>query len=120
MQKKRVVLVLITIFLVLAGLGGTKKVVEMRREAQKERQIAFLQAHEKEMTEYVKTSGQESVEKVKYFWETVKVEKGMAFSPKFLTIRVSIFDKNGKCLNGFWISIYVDDINKPKKIKWIS
>lgn len=120
MQKKGVVLVLIAIFLVLAGLGGTKKVVEMRREAQKERQIAFLQAHEKEMTEYVKTSGQESVEKVKYFWETVKVEKGMAFSPKFLTIRVSIFDKNGKCLNGFWISIYVDDINKPKKIKWIS
>lgn len=42
MQKKRVVLVLIAIFLVLAGIGGTKKVSEMRQEAQKERQIKFL------------------------------------------------------------------------------
>ena len=120
MQKKRIVLVLIAIFLVLAGIGGTKKVVEMRQATQKERQVAFLKAHEKEMTEYVKTSGQEQVEKVKYFWETVKVEKGMAFSPKFLTIRVSIFDKNGKSLNGFWISIYVDNVKNPKKIRWIS
>ena len=54
MQKKRVVLVLIAIFLVLAGIGGTKKVVEMRETAQKERQVAFLKAHEKEMTEYIK------------------------------------------------------------------
>ena len=41
-MKKRVVLVLVAIFLVLAGIGGTKKVVEMRQEAQKERQIKFL------------------------------------------------------------------------------
>ena len=47
MQKKRIILVLIAIFLVLAGIGGTKKVVEMRQAAQKERQIAFLKAHEK-------------------------------------------------------------------------
>ena len=38
MQKKRIILVLIAIFLVLAGIGGTKKVVEMRQAAQKERQ----------------------------------------------------------------------------------
>ena len=50
MQKKRIILVLIAIFLVLAGIGGTKKVSEMRQEAQKERQIAFLKAHEKETT----------------------------------------------------------------------
>ncbi len=55
-MKKRVVLVLVAIFLVLAGIGGTKKVVEMRQEAQKERQIAFLKTHEKEMTEYIKRS----------------------------------------------------------------
>ena len=35
MQKKRIVLVLIAIFLVLAGIGGTKKVIEIRQEAQK-------------------------------------------------------------------------------------
>ena len=47
MQKKRIILVLIAIFLVLAGIGGTKKVVEMRQAAQKERQIAFLKVHKK-------------------------------------------------------------------------
>ena len=54
MQKKRIVLVLIAIFLVLAGIGGTKKVIEIRQEAQKERQVAFLKAHEKRVTEYIK------------------------------------------------------------------
>lgn len=41
-MKKSVVLVLIAIFLILAGIEGTKKVFEIRREAQKERQIAFF------------------------------------------------------------------------------
>ena len=54
MQKKRIILVLIAIFLVLAGIGGTKKVVEMRQAAQKERQIAFLKAHEKELVDFIK------------------------------------------------------------------
>ena len=54
MQKKRIVLVLIAIFLVLAGIGRTKKVIGIRQEAQKERQIAFLKAHEKELVDFIK------------------------------------------------------------------
>ncbi len=72
MQKKRVVLVLIAIFLVLAGIGGTKKVVEMRETAQKERQVAFLKAHEKEMTEYIKKEAKD-VRKVTYNWNSINV-----------------------------------------------
>ena len=54
MQKKRIILVLIAIFLVLAGIGRTKKVIGIRQEAQKERQIAFLKAHEKELVDFIK------------------------------------------------------------------
>ena len=72
MQKKRIVLVLIAIFLVLAGIGGTKKVIEIRQEAQKERQVAFLKAHEKEMTEYIKKEAKD-VRKVTYNWNSINV-----------------------------------------------
>ncbi|MDE7024179.1 MAG: hypothetical protein K2O72_08395 [Ligilactobacillus sp.] len=122
MQKKRVVLVLIAIFLVLAGLGGTKKVVKMRQEAQKERQIAFLKTHEKEMTEYVKNKSRYVIIKdyditdIKYDWESIRVVRSMAFSPKMLGIEVSIFN-NSKELDGFEIYIIPDDINRPSKIK---
>ena len=74
MQKKRIVLVLIAIFLVLAGIGGTKKVIEIRQEAQKERQVAFLKAHEKEMTEYIKKEAKD-VRKVTYNWNSINVER---------------------------------------------
>ena len=104
MQKKRIILVLIAIFLVLAGIGGTKKVIEMRQEAQKERQIAFLKAHEKEMTEYVKKQD-EKISRVAFIWNTVKQEKIGNGLPqgvgKILTMRIKIFDNKGIEINAF-------------------
>ena len=120
MQKKRVVLVLIAIFLVLAGIGGTKKVIEMRQEAQKERQIAFLKAHEKEMTEYVKKQG-EKISRVAFIWNTVKQEKIENGLPqgagKILTMRIKIFDNKGIEINAFGFAVKPDDISNPTKIK---
>ncbi|WP_304651825.1 hypothetical protein [uncultured Ligilactobacillus sp.] len=92
MQKKRIILVFIAIFLVLAGIGGTKKVIEIRQEAQKERQVAFLKAHEKEMTEYIKKNSSDDI-KVKYYWDTVERSKSMAFSRPTLSIRFDAVDK---------------------------
>ena len=54
MQKKRIILVLIAIFLVLAGIGGTKKVVEMRQAKTKRTPDSFLKAHEKELVDFIK------------------------------------------------------------------
>ncbi|HAP22735.1 MAG TPA: hypothetical protein DCR08_02030 [Lactobacillus sp.] len=120
MQKKRVVLVLIAIFLVLAGIGGTKKVIEMRQEAQKERQIAFLKAHEKEMTEYVKKQD-EKISRVAFIWNTVKQEKIGNGLPqgvgKILTMRIKIFDNKGIEINAFGFALKPDDISNPTKIK---
>lgn len=120
MQKKRVFLVLIAIFLILAGIGGTKKVSEMRQEAQKERQIAFLKAHEKEMTEYVKKQD-EKISRVAFIWNTVKQEKIGNGLPqgagKILTMRIKIFDNKGIEINAFGFAVKPDDISNPTKIK---
>ena len=75
MQKKRIVLVLIAIFLVLAGIGGTKKVVEMRQEAQKERQIKFLKRNKDIIINKAFTvDGKLDVKDIDFYWDTVQVE----------------------------------------------
>ena len=116
MQKKRIILVLIAIFLVLAGIGGTKKVVEMRQAAQKERQIAFLKAHEKELVDFIKKySSQE--ETVEFDWETVEAGKGMVFTKPTLIVKFNISDNKKKKYNDQGYVLRVDtDINKLNKI----
>ena len=75
MQKKRVVLILIAIFLVLAGIGGTKKVVEMRQEAQKERQIEFLKRNKDIIiNKAFMVDGKLDVKDIDFYWDTVQVE----------------------------------------------
>lgn len=66
--------------------------IEIRQEAQKERQVAFLKAHEKEMTEYIKKNSSDDI-KVKYYWDTVERSKSMAFSRPTLSIRFDAVDK---------------------------
>lgn len=53
---------------------------------------------------------------IKYDWESIRVVRSMAFSPKMLGIEVSIFN-NSKELDGFEIYIIPDDTNRPSKIK---
>ncbi len=92
MQKKRVVLVLIAIFLVLAGIGGTKKVVEMRQEAQKERQIKFLKRNKDIIINKAFTvDGKLDVKDIDFYWDTVQVEySGIIKSkPYGLSIKVT-------------------------------
>ena len=117
MQKKRVVLILIAIFLVLAGIGGTKKVVEMRQEAQKERQIAFLKTHEKEMTEYIKDKNPKSkISYVRYDWQSFKVSDSGAFTKKLYSIHVDLYSSNNEKVNGGKVIIFPNNIANPTKI----
>ncbi len=116
-MKKRVVLVLVAIFLVLAGIGGTKKVVEMRQEAQKERQIAFLKAHEKEMTEYIKDKNPKSkISYVRYDWQSFKVSDSGAFTKKLYSIHVDLYSSNNEKVNGGKVIIFPNNIANPTKI----
>ena len=116
-MKKRVVLVLVAIFLVLAGIGGTKKVVEMRQEAQKERQIAFLKTHEKEMTEYIKDKNPKSkISYVRYDWQSFKVSDSGAFTKKLYSIHVDLYSSNNEKVNGGKVIIFPNNIANPTKI----
>ena len=116
-MKKRVVLVLVAIFLVLAGIGGTKKVVEMRQEAQKERQIAFLKTHEKEMTEYIKDKNPKSkISYVRYDWQSFKVSDSGAFTKKLYSIYVDLYSSNNEKVNGGKVIIFPNNIANPTKI----
>ncbi|MEY8737240.1 hypothetical protein AB9M75_08465 [Lactobacillus sp. AN1001] len=116
-MKKRVVLVLIAIFLVLAGIGGTKKVVEMRETAQKERQVAFLKEHEKEMTEYIKDKNPKSkISYVRYDWQSFKVSDSGAFTKKLYSIHVDLYSSNNEKVNGGKVIIFPNNIANPTKI----
>lgn len=116
-MKKSVVLVLIAIFLILAGIEGTKKVVEMRQEAQKERQIAFLKTHEKEMTEYIKDKNPKSkISYVRYDWQSFKVSDSGAFTKKLYSIHVDLYSSNNEKVNGGKVIIFPNNIANPTKI----
>ncbi|GAB9259538.1 hypothetical protein [Ligilactobacillus animalis] len=109
MQKKRVVLVLIMTLLVLAGIGGTKKVVEMRQEAQKERQIAFLKAHEKEMTSYIKAQNPR-IKTVQYNWNSVEVETKGNGTPMGAGKALTIDGKFNNIYNSsFYLQFAIDE-----------
>ncbi|MCR1901017.1 hypothetical protein [Ligilactobacillus apodemi] len=114
-MKKRFIVILLALLLVLVGVR-TKKVFAIRCETQKARQIAFLQAHEKEMTAYIRNRSSYviqqgySVEKVSYNWDSVRVVQRKVFGPKMLALEVTVFD-DGTELDVFEIYITPDNIS---------
>ncbi|NSR92327.1 hypothetical protein HRF99_03065 [Enterococcus faecalis] len=122
-NKKRIkfgILIATIIAIVIIGTIGVKK---MNKPTEKERQIAFLKKHEEKMTEYVKYESeyvllkQYDVKEVTYSWQSVIEVRSMAFSPKTIAVEVSIFDGNGKKLDGFEIYVLPDNVKNPTEIK---
>ncbi|WP_271553674.1 hypothetical protein [Enterococcus mundtii] len=68
-KKKKIIVISLTIILVPLGMLGMKKIME---PMEKEKQIAFLKEHEKEMTVYVKSQN-DKITSVQYIWESVEV-----------------------------------------------
>lgn len=68
-KKKKIIVISLTIILVPLGMLGMKKIME---PTEKEKQIAFLKEHEKEMTVYVKLQN-DKITSVQYIWESVEV-----------------------------------------------
>ena len=123
MKNKKRIKIGILLVVILVAVIGMIAVNKMNEPTEKEKQIAFLQAHEEEMTEYVKNKSEYvllkkyNVQVVKYNWESVNEAQSMAFSPKTLAIEVDIFDANGTSLDGFEIYIIPDSIKSPSIIK---
>jgi hypothetical protein len=68
-KKKKTMSIIVIILLIISGIGG-KYLMDKRTEH--ERQVAFLKAHEVEMTEYIKRQN-EKIETVEYDWDSVEV-----------------------------------------------
>ena len=99
-NKKRIKFGILIATIIAIAIIGTIGVKKMNEPTEKERQIAFLEKHEEEMTEYIKQSELDKVASVEYLWNTVKSDKGMAFTKEFLTIKTNIYDGRNIKING--------------------
>lgn len=84
---------------------------------EKARQIAFLKAHEKEITEYIKSfSSQDG--KITFDWETTAVNTGIAFSKPVLIVKFDISDSSKSEYNnrGYVLKVKTD-LKKLNKIR---
>ncbi len=116
-KKKWLILVSISIVAVLLATIGIKNINEPTK---RERQIVFLQAHEREMTKFVKQQN-EIVNKVVFDWDSLEQEivgNGLPQGAgEVFIIRIQIIDQNNKEINSFGFAINPDDVNRPKKIE---
>lgn len=69
-------------------------------EVLKQKQVNFLKKHESEITNYIKSNDPEVV-RVKYDWDSVKVEDSGAFTESGFDIRLKVYGDNDKELNGY-------------------
>lgn len=113
-MKKWLIPVSIGILLMLVATIGVKKISE---PTEKERQITFLKAHEKEITEYIKSySSQDG--KITFNWETTAVNTGIAFSEPVLIVKFDIRDSSKSEYNnrGYVLRVKTD-LKKLNKIR---
>lgn len=113
-KKKWLVQVSIGILLALFTTIGMKKI---NVPTEKARQIAFLKAHEKEITEYIKSfSSQDG--KITFDWETTAVNTGIAFSEPVLIVKFDISDSSKSEYNnrGYVLRVKTD-LKKLNKIR---
>ncbi|WP_253181756.1 hypothetical protein [Enterococcus mundtii] len=114
-RKKEIVIgISLTIILVLLSALGVKKIME---PTEKEKQIAFLKAHEKEMTEFIRSySSQDG--KITFNWETTAVNTGIAFSQPVLIVKFDISDSSKPEYNnrGYVLRVKTD-LKKLNKIR---
>ena len=102
--------------LVLIILGGCH--MENKSEvATKESQITFLKAHEKEMTEYIKSQNNK-IESVQYDWDSVEVETIGNGTPMGAG-KVLIIDGkfNNISNSSFYLQFKFDESSKLPKIE---
>nr|MBO0488794.1 hypothetical protein [Enterococcus sp. DIV1094] len=95
-------------------LVATIEVKKMSEPTEREKQVAFLRAHEEEMTKYVKSQNAK-IQSVKYEWDSVKVDDIGNGTPmgagKLLTINGGFNDIEE---SNFILSFGVDDKKMPE------
>jgi PBP1b-binding outer membrane lipoprotein LpoB len=110
-KKKKTMSIIFIILLIISGVGG-KYLMDKRTEH--ERQVAFLKAHEVEMTEYIKSQN-EKIETVEYDWDSVEVGTIGNGTPQGAGRALTIYANFNKLCNssiGLWFEL--DKHNLPQ------
>ncbi|STD25802.1 hypothetical protein [Enterococcus mundtii] len=99
---------------ILFMLVATIEVNKMSKPTEREKQVAFLRAHEAEMTEYVKSQNAK-IQSVEYEWDSVRVDDIGNGTPmgagKLFTINGRFNDIEE---SNFILSFGVDDKKMPE------
>ncbi|WP_229078039.1 hypothetical protein [Enterococcus sp. 1001283B150225_161107_E12] len=99
---------------ILFMLVATIEVKKMSKPTEREKQVAFLRAHEAEMTEYVKSQNAK-IQSVEYEWDSVRVDDIGNGTPmgagKLFTINGRFNDIEE---SNFILSFGVDDKKMPE------
>ena len=134
-SKMKFTLKLIALMLIFTSIGGcTVKQKAHMKQAQTvtpsstkedtvtvtQRQVDFLKKHESEITNYIKSNDPEVV-RVKYDWDSVKVEDSGAFTESGFDIRLKVYGDNDKELNGYsFFIVPKPNVENPISIDSIS
>ena len=134
-RKMKCTLKLIALMLVFTSIGGcsvnqkahTKQAQTTTSSSTKEdvetvtqKQVNFLKKHESEITNYIKSNDPEVV-RVKYDWDSVKVEDSGAFTESGFDIRLKVYGDNDKELNGYsFFIVPKPNVENPISIDSIS
>ncbi|GAB2026216.1 hypothetical protein [Lactovum odontotermitis] len=112
-MKKRTIIIIASIFIPILIIGGIIVGFKMNEQQTKDRQIAFLEAHEQEMTAYIQKLDPRVME-VEYDWNSVQKtteENGLPQGGrKFLEIKIFEINKEKYFDNiNDWLSVYTRD-----------
>lgn len=134
-SKMKCTLKLIALMLMFTSIGGcsVKQTEQMKQdkvnvssstkgdtEVLKQKQVNFLKKHESEITNYIKSNDPEVV-RVKYDWDSVKVEDSGAFTESGFDIRLKVYGDNDKELNGYsFFIVPKPNVENPISIDSIS
>ncbi|WP_066025280.1 hypothetical protein [Enterococcus mundtii] len=112
-SEKKIIVVCITMFLTLVSILGIRNIL---KPTEKDKQITFLKAHEKEMTEYIKNYSSQDGH-ITFNWETTAVNTGIAFSKPVLIVKFDISDSSKLEYNnrGYVLRVKTD-VKKLNKI----
>ncbi|WP_206853559.1 hypothetical protein [Candidatus Enterococcus mangumiae] len=115
MEKKKKWLTPVSVGILLVLLT-TIGIIRISEPTEKEKQITFLKAHEKEMTEYIKNYSSQDGQ-ITFDWETTAVNTGIAFSKPVLIVKFDISDSSKLEYNnrGYVLRVKTD-VKKLNKI----
>lgn len=134
-KKEKMIFTLLALFVALLIITGctVKPKEQMKQdkvnvssstkgdtEVLKQKQVNFLKKHESEITNYIKSNDPEVV-RVKYDWDSVKVEDSGAFTESGFDIRLKVYGDNDKELNGYsFFIVPKPNVENPISIDSIS